>query len=84
MEELYQGIISLLKKFPFGERFMAHSGQFIVGAYVIWVILMAIVFFGLYKGEKFKETRFKAGFLLLLVFSSLLFLFIFKLLTKYN
>ena len=84
MEELYQGIVSLLKNFPFGERLLAHSGQFIVGAYLIWVALMAIAFFDLYKGEKFKETRFKAGFLLLAVFSSLIFLFIFKLLTKYN
>lgn len=46
MERVYQEFIELLKKFPYGERFLEHGREFVGGSCLIWVVLTLIVLFG--------------------------------------
>jgi len=84
MSKISQNLISLLKKFPYGEKFIEHSGKFVGGSYLIWIALILIAIYGVARGKNFRQIRTGAGCLLLLVISSLILIFLFKLFTKYR
>jgi hypothetical protein len=84
MNKISQNFINLLKKFPYGEKFIEHSGKFVGGSYLIWVALVLIAIYGVARGKKFRQIRTGAGCLLLLVLSVLILLFLFKLFTQYR
>ncbi|HUW21895.1 MAG TPA: hypothetical protein VMW41_04485 [Candidatus Bathyarchaeia archaeon] len=84
MNQFKNHFVEALKKFPFGEKFLEHSGLFVVIIFVIWIALMVIMLIGEAREIEFRQIKSWSGIFLILFIASFLAFFIFNLLTKYG